>query len=233
MTLLFEGPGVVVRYIAPAEIASSTLFVTFVNWRKEPQLTDPGFGQSFFLKRGIPAVHVVTAGNNWFQSAEMVGALAACRRVMSWHARTVTYGSSMGGYGALLFSGLLEPDAAVAISPQFSIRRGVVEDRRWAGLASQLPFVFDDMALGISAAAAKSLFYDPGNADAEHADRFRQLGVRCHALPFSGHPSGELLHRLGLLARLQQELAEDPGRDLAHIPRLCAEASATRDINGA
>ena len=226
MRVLFERPSVVVRYVAPGEIACDTLFVTFANWRKAPRLTDPGFGQSFFLKRGIPAVHVVTAGNDWFQSAEMVGALAACRRAMSWHARTVTYGSSMGGYGALLFSGLLEPDAAVAISPQFSIRPGAVEDRRWAGPASRLRFVFDDMALGISATAAKSLFYDPRNADAEHAERFRALGVRCHALPFSGHPSGALLHRLGLLARLQQDLAEDPGRDLAHLPRLCAEASA-------
>ena len=53
---------------------------------KAPRLSNPGFGQSFFLKRGIPAVHVVTAGNDWFQSAEMVGALAACRRAMAWHA---------------------------------------------------------------------------------------------------------------------------------------------------
>ena len=120
----------------------------------------------------------------------------------------------------------LSPISAVAISPQFSIRPGVVNDRRWAGPASRLRFVFDDMALGIGADAAKSLFYDPGSADAEHADRFREFGVRRHALPFSGHPSGALLHRLGLLARLQQDLAEDPGRDLAHIPRLCAEASA-------
>lgn len=227
MRSLFEGQEVVVRYIAPAETTCDTLFVTFVNWRMEPQLTDPGFGQPFFLKRGIPSVHVVTVSNNWFQSAEMVGALAACRRAMSWHARAVTYGSSMGGYGALLFSGLLEPDAAVAISPQFSIRRGVVADRRWDGPASQINFLFDDMTVGISAGAAKSLFYDPGNADAEHADRFRELGVRCHALPFSGHPSGPLLHRLGLLARLQEDLAEDPRRDLAHIPCLCADASTT------
>lgn len=98
-------------------------------------------------------------------------------------------------------------------------------ERNQEAEAARIDFVFDDMAQGISPRAAKSLFFDPENADAEHAERFLALGVRCHAIPFSGHPSGALLHRLGLLARLQLELAADPQQDLGHIPSLCVEAT--------
>jgi pimeloyl-ACP methyl ester carboxylesterase len=81
----------------------------------------PGFGQSFLRKHGINAVHVLVSRSHWYQTPEMEGALAFIRHIAKDYHRVVTYGSSMGGYAAIKFGPEVRANAAVAISPQYSI----------------------------------------------------------------------------------------------------------------
>jgi len=81
----------------------------------------------------------------------------------------------MGGYGAMMFSNLLRLDATLTLSPQYSIQPEKVQgDSRWAHIASELDFVFDDMNIGMSATARHNLFYDPCTADNIHAQLFEK-----------------------------------------------------------
>ena len=46
--------------------------------------------------------------------------------------RIFTLGNSMGGFGALLLAERIGAEAAVAFAPQFTMRRDVIRERRWA-----------------------------------------------------------------------------------------------------
>ena len=219
MTLLFEGPGVVVRYIAPAEIAWQCA-LRHLRQLAEGAAADRSRLRAVVLSearhpgrpRGDGGEQLVPVGGDG-GGARGVSARDVVAR------KTVTYGSSMGGYGALLFSGLLEPDAAVAISPQFSVRRGVVEDRRWAGLASQLPLRLRRYgARDKRRRGQESAFYDPGNA--ARSMRIVSANSASGATPSlsPGIPRADSCTGWVYSPASQQELAEDPGRDLAPYP---------------
>jgi len=72
MEHLYSGRDIRATLLCPkTESPRQTLFVTFSNFRGAPSLEDDGFGQDLLKKMGIPAIHIVTAGNTWFQSPEV------------------------------------------------------------------------------------------------------------------------------------------------------------------
>lgn len=84
-----------------------------------------------FAEWGMSAIHVRDPTNAWYQDGigaplPSPAALAAHLRA-ALHAmratRIVTFGPSMGGYGALLFGALLGADGVLAFSPQTVLNR--------------------------------------------------------------------------------------------------------------
>lgn len=209
---------------APSSL--QTVFITFSNFRRAPLLEDNGFGQDFLEKMGIPAIHIITSDNNWFQSHEALDLAQNVLQLRGQFPKAVGYGSSMGGYGAMMFSNLLNLDATIAISPQFSIQPEKVEgDSRWAHIANKLEFVFDDMDTGMSKTARHNLFYDPCTADNIHAQLYEKKGATCFALPYSGHSSAGFLQQVGVLAEIVTEAAKDPMTDFSTIHQIALERS--------
>lgn len=207
--------------------APETLFVTFSNFRATPSIEDDGFGQRFLHNMGLPALHIVTAGNTWFQSREIFELAQAVQQARAMFPRAVGYGSSMGGFGAMIFSDLFRLDTTLAISPQYSIQPHKVQgDSRWAHIATELEFVFDDMATALSKTAHHNLFYDPCTADNIHARLFQQNGVNCFALPHSGHSSAGFLQQVGVLSELVTQAAQDPMADFSALHSVALERSA-------
>ena len=138
MEHLYSGRDMRATLLCPkTESPSQTLFVTFSNFRGAPSLEDDGFGQDILNKMGIPAINIVTAGNTWFQSPEVFDLAQTVLKTRSKFAKSVGYGSSMGGYGAMMLSNLLRLDATLTLSPQYSIQPEKVQgDSRWANIAS-------------------------------------------------------------------------------------------------
>jgi len=91
------------------------------------------WGDRFFEKLGISSVGVVARKANWFPSEEMQEAAAFVREHVRGR-RVITYGTSMGGYGALKFSKLLDAAVALAFSPQWSNNPAEIGDfdHRWS-----------------------------------------------------------------------------------------------------
>ena len=228
MEHLYSGRDMRATLLCPkTESPSQTLFVTFSNFRGAPSLEDDGFGQDLLNKMGIPAIHIVTAGNTWFQSPEVFDLAQTVLKTRSKFAKAVGYGSSMGGYGAMMLSNLLRLDATLTLSPQYSIQPEKVQgDSRWANIASELNFVFDDMNIGMSATARHNLFYDPCTADKIHAQLFEKRGANCFALPHSGHSSAGFLQQVGMLTEIVIVAAQDPMTDFKSIHEIALERSA-------
>lgn len=211
----------------PPDSAPETLFVTFSNFRATPSIEDDGFGQRFLHNMGLPALHIVTAGNTWFQSREIFELAKAVQQARAMFPRAVGYGSSMGGFGAMLFSDLLSLDTTLAISPQYSIQPHKVQgDSRWAHIATELEFVFDDMDAALSKTAQHTLFYDPCTADSIHADLYQEKGVTCFALPHSGHSSAGFLQQVGVLSELVTQAAKDPRAEFSALHKVALERAA-------
>lgn len=75
-------------------------FVTFSSRSRQP--ISPIFGGDFFARRGIPALHVQSKWNHWWHTPEMAELAEVIARLRL--GPSVLYGSSMGGYGALMFA---------------------------------------------------------------------------------------------------------------------------------
>jgi len=183
-------------------------FVTFEPFGHSVDLDRTAFGENFLSSSRIDAVHILPAQNDWYQHADF---LEACRRVAEvtrGYKRIVAYGSSMGGYAAIRFGGLVGAGSAFALSPQFSIDpRQVPFDRRWIEQARKLTFVSES----VSSRFVPSAFiaYDPHGPDLRHADMFRpHTNVTDIALPNSGHPCTLYLAELGLLQAAVVDLAK-------------------------
>ncbi|NUO77847.1 MAG: hypothetical protein HOQ32_17775 [Lysobacter sp.] len=181
------------------------LVVSFTPWSELPNPMGLGWAEKLCESRGWPALHVVPASNDWYQSD---GALEAVRRaaeIARGYARVVTYGSSMGGYAALNFAPMLGASLAFAVVPQYSIDRAKVPfETRWAAEAGRIRFAHDRVD-GIGRDLRAVLLYDPFvKADARHVDLIAEAGDALRVgLPLMGHagPGSAILTAMLVLAR--------------------------------
>lgn len=178
--------------------------VTFDSYHEPHGLDRPGFGEAFFRSEGVTAIHVLSHGNDWFQTNEISPVIQIIREASAGAERLLAYGSSMGGYAALRFGGPIGAHVALALSPQFSLDRAKVRfETRWA--ADQRRIRFRKAIDGrIVPAPRMILAFDPAiEADRRHAELFAAAThVELMPLPRAGHPVGGFLNDVRLLRSL-------------------------------
>lgn len=183
-----------------------------------------GFGQRYFAKRGIPTIYMRCAKSRWFQNDEALEVAAAIRKRVGPDLRLTTYGTSMGGYGALIFSGPLQAETALAIAPQFSVDPADVPgETRWRGSARRIGGFIHDMKALVRPEARKIVIYDRMSQDRLQFDRLPiDPSWDVLNLPFASHQT------LGFLAETQTL-----GMLLSGCPGQGPNLSALRDISRA
>lgn len=204
----FRSDNLVLRTVTG--FSKDVLVITFDSYTDEGTLDRPGFGENFLRSRRIDAAHVVPRYNRWYQYPEIPQLASLLGGVAGGYARTITYGSSMGGYAAIRLAGAVGAHAALAISPQFSIDPAVVPfDSRWLDDARAIDFSLErDWQPEFDGTAY--IAYDPNDVDARHFDLFAQ---RTRVIPIglhgAGHPCTGFLAETNLLQRLVVEIAEE------------------------
>ncbi len=206
------------RIDAIAFEANRSVFVSF----SERTFPKRRSGERTFSKYELDTVFVTARGSHWYQYPDSREAALAVRDYCRRYDRVVTYGESMGGYGSLIFSEIIDPDLTIAFSPQYSHDAGKVPfEERWpqnrAEILAQGGFMFDDMKLGRRSRTV--VFFDPLSPDARHADLVRQgRRVETVIVPFSGHSALRVLAEMKLSSKfLIEAAAGDP--DLAGLRR--------------
>jgi dienelactone hydrolase len=99
---------------------SGTLCVTFDQMgspHRPPSVT----ATTLTAQAGVSHAHVVTKEDDWYQNKDALRVFSAVRALGGGFDEVVTYGASMGGYGAMLAAGYVAPTRVVAVVPQFSI----------------------------------------------------------------------------------------------------------------
>lgn len=210
---IIENEHVLVKY---HEGSGDTLFVTFTSLNNNigSDENNTGFAENYLRRRNISAIHLIAKWNHWWQPAEIQAAIERVSKLIKSkiYRRVVTYGSSMGAYGAALHAKSVGAHIAILIAPQFSVDPTKPPfESRWAALARKIEFQNDRMAESLSPATKYFIVCDPlFSPDMKHVRLFAEY-IPIHLVPvaFGDHWPAGVLEQSGLLGRFVVEAAAD------------------------
>lgn len=192
---------------------SAQVVVCFEPGRNRMEGFIPSTCPGFALRLGIDAITVQTARRDWFVPDEARALEHALRGSVAGYAEVTATGFSMGGYGALLYSGAIGARRALLVSPQYSIDPQVAPwdpDRhgKFARIGMPMP---RPEAQG-SRDMAGVLLYDPTiAADRHHAERILAGFPALHslALRHAGHPASSVIGAGGGIGKVAEMIVSD------------------------
>ena len=192
----FGEVGITVR-----EGTSPYLLVTFGNYRHNPTLQS-FFALNFSEKYGISTVGVSASRNHWWNTAGFSAAMNEIRRIAAGR-EIVTYGASMGGFGAVLSDSWLNPTRIISASPQLVIGPAAPWEKRWAKDVGATVFTHPSAAKMLSDKPQVYLLYDSMHSlDAKQARTiFNRANVTCLSVPWGGHPVLQTMREGGILSK--------------------------------
>lgn len=120
-------------------------------------LNASGFGVHFLLGLGYDVVAFKCNNASWYQGLDF-DTVRAVGRKSSGYEQVATYGTSMGGYAAILFSKALGANLVLALSPQFSLAESF--EQRWRDKTKGVEWRHEISAETIAAQATYMILYD-------------------------------------------------------------------------
>ena len=161
---IFESDTYAAHYVGPPLSNIEQVCVAFPERTFPEGFEGPGFGERFFVKRGIPYVSVRFRKVFWYQEAGFFDAMHAIRSWLGPNVKVSTYGTSMGGYGAVLATRALKATRCVAMCPQFSIDPKVVPfERRFIENSNEIGSFRYDVSANMDADTHYILLFDPSH----------------------------------------------------------------------
>lgn len=153
------------------DLGSDRVIVSFPDRVHPAELDEAGWGEAFLSSRKMSAVYITLANIDWYQCPDFFDMLAAIRAHLGPDVPLTTYGSSMGGYGALLASKTLGADMCFAMVPQYSIDPKVVPfERRYKSEFKKIGAFIHDLDAHVCPSCQYFIAFDPTHAsDRKHA----------------------------------------------------------------
>lgn len=190
------------RVTTAGDPAAPGLFVCFTGIRQAMG----GIGAEEFVGStampGYSALFVSDLERSWYNGFEPER-LADVLRPRAEGKRVVTIGNSMGGFGAIWATTLLDVDVAIAFAPQFSVHPDIVPgEERWKEFTSRIEH-FRHPSLEKAFAGNARIYTINGDDDEEHWSRFPQGSNRQHVvIAGSGHDPALSVKKSGALSDL-------------------------------
>ena len=160
------------------------------------------FGYPFLPRNGFSSIHVTARQSHWWQVADQRSFLDAILPLIAPYRRRISYGSSMGGYGALLYARDLGVTGVVSVVPQTIISDPAFKMKGvWRLAINRVTITKDDIAETIGDVPDVRLLYDPwrdiDRAFADYVARFTP--VTHYLFPFVGHKVPNFLADIGII----------------------------------
>ena len=164
-----------------------------------------------FLSANFAQLHIATKVNDWFVNASTGALEAELVKLRGRYSTVRAIGFSMGGYGALRFSGALGIQEVALISPQISIERAVAPfETRYKREARRF-----DGQIGAHATANTDLggiiCYDPFHKlDTAHAAQIAAAFPRIKRVPmaFGQHPATGILRERKATGKVLRQVVQ-------------------------
>ncbi|PFH27062.1 hypothetical protein [Burkholderia sp. JKS000303] len=196
--IIYEGKDIILYM---DNISSSKVVFSFTGYEGEPGKNL--YGDGFIQKCGFSGVFFVSLQNHWWQTPELIKAINVANHHTKRHKIRVTYGQSMGGYGALLCARRLN-SRAVVTAPQTTINPELASiGEIWLENIRRSPIIRDnvlDELVGIKSAAV--IYDNKGASDVSHVKYVeRRDRVVLYKIPYATHNIPAALNEMGLLSK--------------------------------
>ncbi|MFH5776901.1 hypothetical protein ACHFJ0_21860 [Paracoccus sp. NGMCC 1.201697] len=187
-----------------------TLVVTFENLSGgiyRPNGYREGWGSGFFRKREVSHLCVKPLYADWYQGENLALGLTALKKsgYFRRYKRVISYGGSMGGFGALAYSDLIGANTVLAINPQSTMslkkvpwetRFKVAQRQAWTGKFSDANGKYK---LADNVIIYADMRYD---MDARQVERLKGENVTIVNSPFLGHQLPYHFQVMGVLGKV-------------------------------
>jgi len=155
-----------------------------------PEKFRAGWGSVPLRKRKISSLCIKPKRVDWYTRPDLARAFKDLRAHFSQFRRVVTYGCSMGGFGALTFADLIGANEVHAIAPQSTLRRNIIpKDNRFPksrGWSFDGPF--GDAVGKYHSAQRVFVYFDQANLmDGVQCNRLAAPNVTFVDVPSAGH----------------------------------------------
>ena len=225
--LLHADPGLRITFQPGQDRALVVNFVTFGTHQRGWEIPDVGMPDQLSEAGQHNVLHIKDMTGSYYthpgQIQTIVETLSALQKEHRFE-KLVSFGNSMGGYGAILFNRWVPFDATIAGTPPIDL--GLLA-RRIDPRCDRIMWNVHPQAEGTSILGTASsckrlfLFYPLNTPDAAHAAMF-PVNETTHnfAFPTGGHAIfGPMLKDFGVGALVRRVLADDP----AAVARLVAQ----------
>lgn len=164
---------------------------------------DP-WGGKFIRDMGWSHLGILANGPTWFRDAQLIARLESLRDegFFARYKRVAFCGTSMGGFGALVFSRLAQSPTVIAFDPQSTLAGALVpfENRYDKGRRQDWSLPYSDAAGQLDHVARGYLVLDPfEKRDVQHIQRLNAPHFTVLNLPGGGHKTPVLLRRMDQL----------------------------------
>lgn len=188
---------------------SDRLFVTFrQRVGVAGQFEDRGPVRNM-TRQGYAHLHIQPRHNDWYINRETKPLSRCLKQLTKCYADVAAMGFSMGGYGALRFSGALHLRRLIAVSPQFTIAPGVVPHDRRRREAAGFDAALGDLVRYGNHGVQGLVLFDPfRKMDLNHALYIQAVfaDLQLCRLSCGGHPATQVIREGGSFWDLQSLL---------------------------
>jgi len=175
--------------------SSTALIVTFRFMHSRKSLAEKehkGWGYEFLKLKDLSALHVIPKGNCWFRRPSLEHFFLELYEAGFFDRfdQVMTYGGSMGGFGALSFSALTKAKRCLALNPQINLGPEVRswETRFGAALRQDWTSELCNIDQQINSTETVAVIYDPyERQDRLQAELIHDPRVQHLRVPFVGH----------------------------------------------
>ena len=218
-------------YVVYQPAPSDFLLITF-NYHGMKADGASFWGSGLCQKLGIAALGFVSRESRWFPHEHVTPAIAAALPHIRQHTRRITYGSSMGAFGALKYGQALGAEAAIALSPQFSIDPDLV-----GSFETNFVEFFTSANKGMEIDGTRDLaerpyvFFDQGvPSDAEHVRRIAAASPQAEIvkMPHCGHAIGRAFASTAKGQELLRTVLDGSPADVRRFASQARRSSALR-----
>lgn len=196
---LFRSENLAVSYLRKK---SDTIIISFDCWTETPSLDAECWGQSAIEKLDCSGIFFKCSANRWWQYEETMEALRKAHEICLKYKKVITYGTSMGAYATIRFSGPLGSMQTIAISPQYSIDPSKVPfEDRWN---EDLTYIESFRESRINHSGKIFIIYDPGDLkDRAHVDLIKcEAPVEEIKLRNASHAAPNTLNQMKILKEI-------------------------------
>lgn len=215
MQAIFDGADVTV--FADSSSATKDIVVFSFSGHGMHALPNPRYGDGFLQKQGVHTVFFVAKDNHWWQTAEMEAAIDAANATTAGISKRITYGQSMGGFGAAAFAMALNAEYLIT-APQLSITPGRTRLHKvWQDGYAGRTLLYSDAAERLSGGKGIIIYDTLHPIDTTHADLLKGLpGAHKRLIvPIASHFVPRTLTEAGVFSRLIEDLICSEEPDLA------------------